>query len=213
MTFRKYYDGNDSQDEETQKLPPYPGDNNGALYVLRVGTAHSGGKRSCGISKTYLVPGLNKSLAVSDFLEWCRDVVADVRNNMDEADLAEVEWDVCHDITDSRMRKIRSLEKKIEAINEQLDDPKVFWSEANKLREERRQATDEHRCLAEELKSRDVDPVSRFELIVKPLRTLIVWLESEWFEIERMPTNSPLPVGRLGDWYGFTTYHKKELMP
>jgi hypothetical protein len=209
---RKYYNGDDDRKEELQELPPYPEcGSGGCLYVLRVGSAHSEEGKRCGISKTYLLPGLNSRQAIASFLVWCRAVVDEVRSNMSEDDLADGNWDVSTDVFGARVKRVKVLEHTISETEDELAGPAIPWARGSQLRQRLRESKDERNVILRELEPK-TEVNSRFELIVKPLRQVISWLEQEHYDIQRVPTDLPIPVSRFGDWYGFTSYQKKELM-
>jgi len=200
MGIDAYYNGGNNC--ENQEIPPFQ--SGGIFFVMRVGTAHkSVDKPTCGISKTYIVPGESEQQAAKAFLQWCRAVVDDVRSNMQKHDLDEVTWLIEVDAFNPQAKEAKKIQKEIEEIEKKLDTDYVsdgWWhSRLNRLRKRKK-----------ELLTPETEVESRFEQIVSPVRELISWLEQGWYEIEPVPTDRPTTVSYFDDWRGFTSYMRAE---
>jgi hypothetical protein len=200
MGIDAYYNGVNNC--ENQVIPPFQ--SGGIFFVMHVGTAHKTiDKPTCGISKTYIIPGESEKQAATSFLKWCRAVVDDIRSNMQQDDLNEVEWLIEVDTLDSRAIKAREIQKEIEEIEKKLDDDYVsdgwWYNRLARLRKEKA-----------EILQPEEQIQSRFELIVEPVRELIAWLEAGWYTIEPIASDRPTPVSYFDDWRGFTAYLREK---
>jgi hypothetical protein len=228
-----YYDGIDRYNEdEIQTIPPYNTPRGSQTYSIKVGTAHKTEKTTCGISKTYLIHGLHAKHAADSFTTWCKAVLADIQSKMDADDLQQETYELSQSPIVQRVKRdilsatIAELDSKIEdgegtyqKLREEMlatFDKQTRILRANQAAALAADIADWHSELAkkrEEYKALINEKVraeiSRFEVIVEPLRELIYWLEQGWFVVKPIPTDRPICVSYYDNWHGFTTYQTK----
>jgi hypothetical protein len=228
-----YYDGIDRYNEdEIQTIPPYNTPRGSQTYSIKVGTAHKIEKTTCGISKTYLIHGLHAKHATDSFTAWCKAVLADIHSKMDAADLRQETYELSQSPIVQRVKRdtlsstIDELELKIEVqegtYQNLLKDMAATADQQTRIlranqaaalaayiddwRNELAEKRAEYKALTNE---KVTEEISRFEVIVKPLRELIYWLEQGWFVVKPISTDRPICVSYYDNWHGFTTYQTK----